>query len=326
MPSSPRGRGRSRSRSKTPRRNLQTSQLYVAFDLDRTLGAFDLTNALAYFWSAELITNPEQAEVNDPTHLSVSLTHKLASARKHFAARLLEHPDLLDRVLRPNLDTIMSPLLKLKKEHKLGAVVIYSNTGVTDSMHLAKALIEKKFHAPRFFQVLADHWHPLREKDRQVDPADPDRYIEPLKQVGTLQLLFREAGAKTPVPLSEILFVDDRPVKHAIQEGEAGGLTYIMPKIFIPHITKEERMEILNLALEALEEEGLLKSSQYLNSPFCQRNIRITSDSAVAIENFDDLLMFVRERVEQAESAHQAWRPDTEELAAEMDVLLQKFH
>jgi len=154
---------------------------YVAFDLDNTLGFFELTNPLAFLWSPDFLENPEQSAVNQRLEISSKLNTKLKRARATFADSLLNDSDLLSLVIRPNIDAILVPLLKNKK--KLKAVIIYSNTGVTYSMELAKYLIEKKFRAPGLISLMADHWHPLRVADRPryVPEADMSSPRKPSK-------------------------------------------------------------------------------------------------------------------------------------------------
>ena len=84
---------------------------YVAFDLDATLGFFELTNPFAHFWSPNYLENPEQSAVNKRLDISPRLKAKLARVRTTFANSLLRNPHLLDIVLRPNLDAILTQLL-----------------------------------------------------------------------------------------------------------------------------------------------------------------------------------------------------------------------
>jgi hypothetical protein len=139
---------------------------YVAFDLDATLGFFEITNPLAFLWSPDWLENPEQSALNGRLTLSHGLRVKLSRARIAFANALFANKELLNIVLRPNLDAFFPHLIQAKKAKKVKSIIIYSNTSVTYSMELAKALIEKKFRAPRLFSLMADHWNPLRSADR----------------------------------------------------------------------------------------------------------------------------------------------------------------
>ena len=183
---------------------------HIAFDLDNTLGFFGLTNKLGHFWSKETISNPEQPT---PVKISRKLEIQLARARELFAKLLLKDDNILFTVLRPNLDSMIIPLLEAKRKRKLRAVIIYSNTGSDYSMELAKYLIEERYKCRGFFDLMANHWHPLRTYDHR--DSVPGKYVEPRKTIQTLQKLFKRATYdEEPTPLNKILFVDDREPKH----------------------------------------------------------------------------------------------------------------
>jgi hypothetical protein len=295
---------------------------YIAFDLDNTLGFFELTNPLAFLWSPDFLENPEQSAPNARLELSAKLHAKLKRARQTFANNLIADPELLNLVLRPNLDVVFPPLLHAKKRGILKAVIIYSNTGVTYSMELAKHLIEKKYKSPGLISLMADHWHPLRVADRPRYVPE-GRYVQPEKTIKTLQLLFRTAtGQKSQVDVGKIMFMDDRDPKHKLQEQEGEGLTYIIPSAFHPRITDYHKRAILFLALEALDKCGLLSDEAYLSSGFCHRNIPYDYVKRHRVDGFPELFAYVWERIEKVESGK--WAPDTIQLESKMYEYLEK--
>jgi len=95
---------------------------YVAFDLDNTLGFFELTNPLAFLWSPDFLENPEQSAINHRLEISTSLNNKLKKARTTFANSLLEDSSILSIIIRPNIDAIITPLLK---KNNLKTMIIY---------------------------------------------------------------------------------------------------------------------------------------------------------------------------------------------------------
>jgi hypothetical protein len=287
---------------------------YVAFDLDNTLGFFELTNPLAFLWSPDFLENPEQSAPNARLDLTARLHNKLKRARNNFADNLLADPELINLVLRPNIDVIFPPLIQAKKAGKLKAIIIYSNTGVTYSMELAKYLIEKKYKAPGLISLMADHWHPLRVADRPRYVPE-GRYVQPEKTIKTLKILFKAAtGLKAPV--NKIMFMDDRDPKHKLQEQEPEGLTYIVPSAFHPRVTEHQKRAILFLALETLDKCGLLGDEAYLSSGFCNRKIPYDYVKIHPIHGFPALFSYVWEKIDGVESGQ--WAPDTLALESKM--------
>lgn len=310
--------------SATPR----PSGAYVAFDLDSTLGFFEFTNPLAYLWSPEYLENPEQAAPNAPLVVSPVLRKKLERARATFAAALADNEDLCTLVLRPNLVNLIHPLLRLKAKRLLRTVIIYSNTSVTYSMELAAAMIERRFRAPRLFALKADHWHPLRTHDHpNGSPPSAIRYVEPLKTIETLQRLFQAAtGERRKAKPSEILFVDDRPTKHALTAQEPTGLTYLQCSSFVARATLEQKKMILALALSAMDKVGLLENEEYLNSGFCHRRIPYDWTKVHEIRGFPDLFRWVWNDMQGAGTQRRGtWRPDTLEIVEVMRAFSEKI-
>jgi hypothetical protein len=273
---------------------------YAAFDLDQTLGFFEIVGPLAFLWSKDFLSNPEQSANNSSVRISRKLELQLARARESFARSLLGDPKLLFTVLRPDITEIIRPLLK--SDHFKSAI-IYSNTGVSYTVELGKFLIEKYCKAPNFFSLTADHWHPLRDEDRT------GQFEEPKKTIGTLQKLFRRAAhIRKDVPVENILFVDDRNPKHLLAEQEKDGLTYLNIHPFVPSITDKQRENILFLAIAALDKHGLLKSSEYLESGFCHRTIPYDFTKQHTIRGFRELLNFVKTAMFEVEVEPTPWR------------------
>jgi hypothetical protein len=299
---------------------------YIAFDLDNTLGFFELTNPMAFLWSPDFLENPEQSSSNTRLEISAKLHNKLKRARQHFANHLLEDNELLSVILRPNLDIMFSQILEARKQKRIKAVIIYSNTGVTYSMELAKYLIEKKYKAPNLISLMADHWHPLRVADRPRYIPE-GRYVQPEKTIKTLQVLFKAATGQTITPEpKKILFVDDRNPKHRLQEQEPEGLTYIVPTSFYPRITDHQRRALLFLAFESLHSCNLLNDNEYLSSGFCHRNISLMPFHLMKkrqINGFPSLLMHVSQEISGVESSN--WEPDTIALESQVHAFFKRI-
>jgi len=272
---------------------------HVAFDLDRTLGFFEIVSPLAFFWSKDFLSNPEQAAANSSLRISKKLELQLTKARETFARSLLGEPALLFTILRPDLGEMIRPLLKAKC---FKTAIIYSNTGVSYSVELAKFIIEKHYKAPGFFSLTADHWHPLRDEDRT------DKFTEPKKTIGTLQKLFRRAThERKDIPIKNIMFVDDRIPKHELADQEKDGLVYMNLAPYVPSVTDKQRDQLLFLAVAALDKHGLLRSAEYLQSPFCYRNIPYDYTKQHPIRGFRELLSFVKTSMYHVEAIPSNW-------------------
>jgi len=296
---------------------------YVAFDLDCTLGFFEITNALAHLWSPEFLQNPEQGAPNSTLRISGKLASKLKRARYNFASALLESPELLDTIIRPNLGVIMKQLLAAKRARKLQTVIIYSNTGVSYSVELAKTLIERLYGVHGFFSLLADHWHPLRGDDHIHEREGV--YIEPLKTISTLQKLFKSATKSAKdIPLRKILFVDDRQPKHQLADQEKYGLTYVVPDRFVPKVTQLQKKAILLMAIDALDGVGLLNDQEYLNSGFCHRKIPYDFVLVYNIHGFPDLFTYVWDQILRVKGSAKKWVPDSMVLSRQITKFLEQ--
>ena len=296
----------------------------MAFDLDKTLGFFEVVNTLAPLWSVEFISNSEQVRGNTPIKISYPLQHMLERAQQEFADYLLEDPATLSTVLRSDLDAMILPLIEAKRARKLKTVIIYSNTGVTYSTHLAKYLIEKKYGAPGLFSLLADHWHPLRKHD-MVDQRDRGPYVEPYKTMETLQRLFKKAThTKKATPFRNILFVDDRLPKHRLEEAEPEGLTYLVPKRYEPKVTLQDKQYIRFLAFKAMSESGLLGHHAYLSSPFCNRDIVYDYTKRHPIHSFQELISYVSANMADVQCSTTKWTPDTAPITSTIRTFLHQ--
>jgi len=290
---------------------------YVAFDLDNTLGYFEVVGPIAFFISPEFLKNPEESPTNSLT-ISKRLSLKLEHVRANFAAELLKRPHVLHAVLRPNLDSLIKPLLKKKT-----TVIIYSNTGNTFSTHLAKDLIERKYKSPGLIKLIADVFHPLR-KPETSGLRGADGFLNPDKTFPVLNTLLAAAAKRlTPIHPEDMLFVDDRTPMHPISEATRLGLTYIKPTAYAPRVTKTVRQEILQIALGVIDKAGLLADEEYLASGFCFRRIR-RKEGVKVIKGFPDLFKYVWKSMNETYYPPSKWVDDTSSLESEMRRFVER--
>lgn len=290
---------------------------FVAFDLDNTLGYFEVVGPLAYFMSPDYLMNPEES-VKNPLTLSKRLMAKLQNVRRDFVTKLLQRPDVLHAVLRPNLDALIRPLLKEKI-----TVIIYSNTGNTFSTHLAKDLIERKYKAPGLIKLIADVFHPLRAPET-TGAAGADGFLNPDKTFPVLERLLQAASHRhAPIHPAQIAFVDDRTPMHPIVEARKRGLTYIQPTPYAPRLTRKVRQEILQIALEAMEKAGLLSDGEYLSSGICFRRIR-RQEGVTTLRGFPDVFSYVWKTMNETYYPPMQWEADTLSLESGMRRFFQQ--
>jgi len=118
------------------------SMSLVAFDLDNTLGFFDVVGPWGEFFSVDLLENSVNTLKNPGQIFSPTLKRRLRKVEAAVLKAIRGNPEILEMIIRPNLDALLLPIIQAKRKGKVTAVCIYSNTPNTYSMYLAKALIE----------------------------------------------------------------------------------------------------------------------------------------------------------------------------------------
>jgi len=290
----------------------------VAFDLDWTLGNFEIFWYLSNLWSIEDITTKDQRG-NMSFNPSRSLRNALDRVKHTFLTYLLKDKSILDVIIRPNIDELLDPLLEAKKSRHLKTMIIYSNTRVAYTVQLAEQLLEHKFKAPKLFALKADWWHPLRTADRFYQ----GNILYTQKRIETLQRLFQKAlKSKKMIPVHNILFIDDKIPRHTLVQQIPEGLHYIVPTAFHPPLSVAQKEYILFLAFMALQEHGLLENDEYLRSPFCSRRIHTSETESVRVENFIELFAYVKRGVMSLEGT--PWTSDSAALKAGVRAFLQQ--
>jgi hypothetical protein len=234
----------------------------IAFDLDNTLGYFSHVGVWADFFSVQTLENSLNRILNPNFKISDALRQTLVKAEKLYIDKILKSEEILKSVLRPNLDAMIKPLIKAKKEGKIRAICIYSNTWNTFSVHLGKVLIETIYDAPHFFDAVVDASHAIRKPDWGLRIQGNQ-----IKTFGVLKSIFKDlCNVKGEINPSDILFVDERPTKHVIQESEANGLVYLKPSVYLPNVPMHVLKEVFAIGMEVLNESGLSKNETYLDS------------------------------------------------------------
>ena len=293
----------------------------VAFDLDSTLGTFYGLTAWAHAFSVETLENPLFRRFNHGFHVSQKLRQRLAAVEDTFIRELVKREDLQDRILRPNLDAMIRPLLAARQMGKVQAVVIYSNTWNTFSMRLAKELIEHRYQAPGLFTALIDATHPIRAHDwKRVE------YGEPLKTFHTLRRIFKElCGVQGPIHRSDIVFIDERVRKHDLWRDVDLGLTYIQPSEYSPVFSERIRKEFVRVGLKVLRDTALLEDWRFIGSDVV-RCIKVTYDlDLIPIQGVGELLDYIEKAIHKENRKGVAFVDDTQSLRRALIHAFSKF-
>ena len=236
----------------------------VAFDLDNTLGSFDIIGPWSSFFSVETLENAD-----NEIFFSKPLETRLRGAEALLIEKIKADKELLEKLFRPNLDALIVPLVKAKKSGKVRAVCMYSNTTCTFAMYFAKRIIEDRYACPDFFDCLVDATHPIRKYDWEQNKVNK---IQPLKTFIGLKKIFKTlCEVKDSIRPADIIFVDDRVEKHHLAQEERDGLTYLQVSGYVPHVAKAVRSRAYLMGLQVLLKAELTNEPEYLLSNIFQK-------------------------------------------------------
>ena len=145
------------------------------------------------------------------------------------------------------------------------------------------------------------------------------------KRIETLQKIFQKAlKTKKSIPLGNILFIDDRKPRHTLVQQIPDGLSYLVPTAFRPDFSTKQKEYLLFMAFAAMEKHGLLENTEYMNSPFCDRTIRLSYplERDIRIKSLQDLFTAVTQCVMGVKGL--PWKSDSAALRKGVRDFLQK--
>lgn len=219
----------------------------VVYDLDLTL-AFPVFLPLEQlFGYANRFTG---LEIDDP-----SLEKALAVAEENFLKEVLTNKPVMRAFLRPNLYNYLYPVWAAKRAGIVDRVCIYSNTWSPFCVNFTKKVIERALSLPGLFDEVVDATDPVRDRDwkekrfpkgLKAGAAVPTQY----KTMPTIYRLIHDNNT------DEILFVDDLVHPYIT-------CPYYRATPFYPKLTPTAVASIINMAIAALEKEGLLTFFKY---------------------------------------------------------------
>jgi len=231
----------------------------IAFDLDNTLGYFGHIGIFADFFSVANLENNFNKILNPKFKLEPELRSQLRIAAKLYIQKILDDPEILETVLRPNLDALILPIIQGKRSKKIRAVCIYSNTWNSFAVEMGKELIEGKYKCKGLFDAVVDASHSIRRGDWLNRPQG-----EQIKTFKVLKSIFQNlCGVKGVINPSHIIFVDEREEIHEIAKSS---VHYLKPTEFLPKVSRKILDKVFHAGLECLEKTGLAKNSLYLDS------------------------------------------------------------
>jgi hypothetical protein len=294
----------------------------IAFDLDNTLGYFSHVGVWADFFSIETLENQFNLSLNPKFKLTPALRKLLKTTEKLYIKKILENEEIVKSILRPNLDAMILPLIQSKKAGNIKAICIYSNSWNTFTPILGKALIEALYNCENLFDCVVDASHPIRAADWLNNTQGNQ-----IKTFNVLKLIFRKlCKVKGPIKESDVLFVDERSEKHEISSSESNGLTYLKPTEYLPRLSMPLLKKVFNIGIEVLEETGLFKSSEYLESDIfhCIKFGPWGADNKyIPIQNIYDLIQISEESLRGSALVGHEFADDSGEITACLEEFLR---
>jgi hypothetical protein len=259
---------------------------FVAFDLDATIGSFELIGPWSSIFNVETVENS--------VVLSAGLKRRMRIAEDMFIEKIKANKKIIEHIFRPNLDELIIPLIKAKRAGKVRAVCIYSNTSETFTMYFAKKIIEERYSCAKFFDCLVDATHPIRKYDWDKNTEDA---LQPLKTFHGLKKIFRTlCNVKNTIRPENVLFVDDRSEKHHLEAEEKNGLTYLHVESYVPEFSEDVRKEAYMVGLQVLLETNLVDYPPFLSSEIFYRSQKVFDAQTlktISVNGFFSLLKFV---------------------------------
>jgi len=285
----------------------------VAFDLDNTLGYFDLIAPWGEMFSLELLENSVNLQNNPGFHLTTKVRILMREMEKKFIEIVESTPIFMDTLLRPNLDALLVPLIRAKRVKQVRAVCIYSNSSSIFKLKFAKLVIEHKYRCPGFFDCLVDSVHPIRNYDWRK--REDGRY-EPLKTFATLKRIFKDlCGVKSIISPEDILFVDDRNPKHHLANDEKFGLTYLKPTAFSPPISQMIYDEFYSKVMLTFHKMGAFNDIDYISSHvFDCVKYDVYSKEKTRLHGMFQLLRYIEHSMEDRSTRPTDFKDDSKKI------------
>jgi hypothetical protein len=217
----------------------------VVFDLDLTLGDFRVIDYFGLIYEPALIAgrDAKTKEARDEDkkkwnnyYNDDNIKNYLLELRNNFEEALHKNPQIINRILRPDLNKLLEPLVKAYKKNKIEKFIIYSNNSSMYSLHYAGREINRMFDTKIDF-VYIDRTSKLR------DEFDGDITGARSKTIKTIEKIIEHNIKK-----EDLLFLDDMIPKHEDFDIFLNGTTnYINIPPYYSEIKDDELESIWNI-------------------------------------------------------------------------------
>jgi len=183
--------------------------LWIAFDMDSTLGYFESVSNYLYCFAPwvmnEIYTKPHYNGVDIPiVDLPDELNPVLKAAFFEFV-RLIAEKEANTRLLRPGILAVISHLLEAKRKGLVGGLMIYSNNASKLTILFCQELIKHLLGEKEDIFVPTLCWlSPIRKRE-----LDGRSMCEGPKTVNTIKQSFKTVYPNAVIKNNGVIFFDD---------------------------------------------------------------------------------------------------------------------
>jgi len=196
--------------------------LWVAFDMDSTLGYFESVSNFITLFAPWLLQEVYQAPYyKGPAFPVIGVSKdsrgKLFQAFRMFV-KYVAADEKLNGLLRPGILPIIKRLLVAKKAGQVGGLMIYSNNSSRHMLIFVNELIKEVLGVQEeIFCPLVDWWHQIRDKECRSDTTanlgHGPKSVSTIQTAFTTAAMFEKCGygvlTKKDVAAENIVFFDD---------------------------------------------------------------------------------------------------------------------
>jgi len=226
--------------------------MYLAFDLDATLGDFMGVYPVLCALRRETV-GVNQVQVKYP---SVEFSEKIHNAYRFFVQTVAraENGESPLGLFRPGIFEILGEVVKLKKKGECTGVIIYSNNGCKAILEFVRDVVASHFNFRLFDDIIHFH-HSLR-----IKPVNKDHVVDVRKNWTELKQILVEGACKAShtIETCEVMFFDDQIHTDLF---EKLGKKYIKVSSYE---TKPDMKEIVNIYKNVLRRSNLIDDPAFL--------------------------------------------------------------
>ena len=215
----------------------------AVFDLDNTIGDFSAIDFFSNIYDIQAVLRNSGIPLQNKIKLEYYYdlyspqTKQFLNELKETFEAALDKEGFTEKILRPQIDTIISELVEQIDKKSLAGCLIYSNNGNPYTLEFAGRAFERAFERKDIFFGYLDRLHPLR------DEFDGPQTGARKKTVATIQKAAKELRNIKDVQASDIIFFDDLIHSDLAEKG----VTYVHVKPYHANISNEILRDIFAL-------------------------------------------------------------------------------